>query len=225
MIESFLFEFQNNSKPLRMTRFLLVRHGTTDWLEQELLHGISDIPLSKYGKNQAKLTAKTFTGIKVEHLYSSPLSRAMQTAEEISKVTSLEIEPIDGLKEMDFGWLEGKRDHWSTVRGKPILVIFYILSRLISGLLTGERFWKFNHRVINAWKKIVTENPSGTVSVVAHSGVLRNILTHEFGGCPIYNRRFPIATCSISEIKCDNNGNMRLIEVNRNSHLSGDINP
>jgi broad specificity phosphatase PhoE len=94
-----------------MTRFLLVRHGVTDWIEQELLHGISDIPLSEYGKNQAKLIAETFRGVKVDRLFSSSLSRAMQTAEEISKVTSLEIIPIEGLREMDFGWMEGKRDY------------------------------------------------------------------------------------------------------------------
>jgi len=34
-----------------MTRFLLVRHGVTDWIVQELLHGISDIPLSECDKD------------------------------------------------------------------------------------------------------------------------------------------------------------------------------
>ena len=206
-----------------MTRFLLVRHGVTDWIEQELLHGISDIPLSENGENQAKLTAETFTGIKVNRLYSSSLSRAMQTAEEISKVTSLEIESIEGLREMDFGWMEGKRDYWPMVREKPILIVFYLISRLISGFLSGEQFWRFNRWVVNAWKKIIEENPSGTVTVVAHAGVLRNILAHEFGGCPVYNRKFIFANCSVSEIERDENENMRLIEVNRNSYLSGDI--
>jgi len=207
-----------------MTRFLLVRHGVTDWIEQELLHGISDISLSEFGKKQAKLTAETFEGVKVDRLYSSSLSRAMQTAEEISKVASLKIEPLDGLREMDFGWVEGKRDYWSKVKGKPILVVVYIVSRLISGFLSGERYWKFNRRVVNAWKKIVAENPSGIVIIVAHSGVLRSILTHEFGGCPIYDRKYSLATCGISKIEHDKNGNMRLVEVNRISHLSGDIN-
>jgi len=206
-----------------MTRFLLVRHGVTDWIEQELLHGISDIPLSEHGKIQAKLTAETFKDINVDRLYSSSLSRAMQTAEEISKVTSLKITPVEGLKEMDFGWMEGKRDHWHTLKGNPILVVFYIIARLISGFLSGERFGRFKHRVVNAWKKIIAENPSGTVAVVAHAGVLRNILAHEFGGCPVYNRKFIFANCSVSEIERDENENMRLIEVNRNAHLSGDI--
>ncbi len=207
-----------------MTKFLLVRHGITDWIEQELLHGISDIPLSEHGNIQAKLTAETFTDIKVDRLYSSSLSRAMQTAEEISKVTSLKIEPVEGLKEMDFGWMEGKRDYWHTFKGNPILVVLYIISRLISGFLSGERFSRFKHRVVNAWKEIISENPSGTVIIVAHAGVLRNILAHEFGGCPIYGPKFSFTPCSISEIECDKNGNMRLIEVSRDAHLAGDKN-
>jgi broad specificity phosphatase PhoE len=109
------------------------------------------------------------------------------------------------------------------VRGKPILIVFYLISRLISGFFSGEQFWRFNRRVVNAWKKIITENPSGTVTVVAHAGVLRNILTHEFGGCPIYDRKFLLTPCSISEIERDENGNMKLIEINRNAHLTGDI--
>ena len=206
-----------------MTRFLLVRHGVTDWIEQELLHGISDIPLSENGKNQAKLTAETFTGIKVNRLYSSSLSRAMQTAEEISKVTSLEIEPIEGLREMDFGWMEGKRDYWPMVRGEPILIVFYLISRLISGFLSGEQFWRFNRRVVNAWKKIIAENPSGTVAVVAHAGHSLILPSSRVRFSFVYNRKFIFANCSVSEIERDENENMRLIEVNRNAHLSGDI--
>ena len=206
-----------------MTKFLLVRHGVTDWIEKELLHGISDIPLSEYGKMQAKLTAETFKEIQVDRLYSSSLSRAMQTAEEISKVTSIEIEPVDGLREMDFGWMEGKRDYWPVVKEKKILVFVYTISRMISGFLSGDPYGKFRGRVVNAWEKIVAENPNGTVAVVAHSFVLRNILTHEFGGNPVFTPKFILTTCSVSEIERDENGNMRLIELSRNSHLPKEI--
>lgn len=206
-----------------MTKFLLVRHGVTDWIEKELLHGISDVSLSEYGKKQAKLTAETFKEIKVDRLYSSPLSRAMQTAEEISKVTSLEIEPVDGLREMDFGWMEGKRDYWPVVKEKKILIFIYTISRMISGFLSGDRYGKFRGRVVNAWEKIVAENPNGTIAVVAHSFVLRNILTHEFGGNPVFTPKFVLTTCSVSEIERDKDGKMRLIEVSRDSHLPKEI--
>ena len=206
-----------------MTKFFLVRHGITEWIEKGILHGISDIPLSEYGKKQAKLTAETFKDIKINRLYSSSLFRAMQTAEEISKVTSIEIEPIDGLREMDYGWLEGTRDYWSVIKGKTVLVVLNIVVRLIVSSFSGERFGKFKGRVVNAWEKIVAENSNGVVVVVAHSGVLRAILTHEFGGSHIFNPKFVLTTSSVTEIEHDEEGNMKLIEISRNSHLPGDI--
>jgi broad specificity phosphatase PhoE len=206
-----------------MTRFLLVRHGVTDWIEEEKLHGISDIPLSVYGKKQAKLTAQTFSEINVDRMYSSSLSRAMQTAEEIGKVASIQAEPLDGLMEMNYGWMEGTRDYWPVIKGKPILITLNTLSRLISGALAGESFSKFNRRVLESWKKIVAENPSGTIVVVAHSGVLRAILANEFGGNPVYDKKYVLTTCSISEIVGKKSGQMKLVEVSRNSHLPKDI--
>ena len=208
-----------------MTRILLIRHGITDWLEQDLLHGISDIPLNKKGLIQARLTADTFSEIEVDRLYSSPLSRAMQTAEEISKVVSMKIIPIEGLKEMDFGLMEGKRDYWRTFKGKPIMLVFYVFTRLFSGFLSGERFSRFKHRVVTAWNEILSGNPSGTVVIVTHSGVLRNILSHEFGGSPFFGPKFSLTPCGITEIEWYPDGNIRMIEVSRDAHLIGDKSP
>ena len=206
-----------------MTRFFLVRHGVTDWIEEEKLHGISDIPLSVYGRNQAKLTAQTFSEINIDRMYSSSLKRAMQTAEEIGKVTLIQTESVDGLMEMNYGWMEGKRDYWPSIKGKPILIMLNTLSRLISGALAGESFKKFNRRVVQSWKKIVAENPSGTVVLVAHSGVLRAILANEFGGNPVYDKKYVLTTCSITEIIGEKNGQMKLVKVSRDSHLPKDI--
>ena len=68
-----------------MTTFLLVRHGYTEWIEKEILHGISDLPLSEFGLKQAELTAQYLKNTKIDRMYSSPLLRTMQTAEKISK--------------------------------------------------------------------------------------------------------------------------------------------
>ncbi|MCD6356164.1 MAG: histidine phosphatase family protein [Anaerolineaceae bacterium] len=206
-----------------MTKFLFVRHGVTTWIEERKLHGVSDIPLSDYGKRQAKLTADILKNLKVDRLYSSPLIRAMQTAEPISEVSGVEIEKDVNLMEMDFGYLEGKRDWWPTFRGNEFLVLLYLISRLLSGRVSGERFSKFKRRIIDAWEKIADDNPSGTVVVVAHSGVLRIIFTHIFGGNPIYNKKFSFATGSISEIERDEKGEFHLIKVNRSDHLPAEI--
>lgn len=58
-----------------------IRHGTTDWVDQQILHGITDIPLNRLGLQQAKKTAQVMKDIQARHLFIRPLLQAMKTAE------------------------------------------------------------------------------------------------------------------------------------------------
>jgi len=206
-----------------MTRFLFVRHGVTTWIEEELLHGVTDIPLSDYGKNQAQLTAELFKGTHVDKIYASPLSRTMQTAEPISAVTGVSIIEVPELMEMHFGFMEGKRDWWPAIRGKNFLVLIYQAVRLFAGYVSGDPFHVFLRRVGETFDRIADENPEGTVVIVTHSAVLRAIFTHIFGGNPIMNKEFGFATASVSEMERLADGMYQLVAVNRNEHLPKDI--
>ena len=86
---------------------LLVRHGQTSWNKQRKFLGRTDIPLDDEGRTQARLMARSISHIPLSGLYSSPLSRAWQTAEAIAQEHSLTIQRIDGLTELDQGELEG----------------------------------------------------------------------------------------------------------------------
>jgi probable phosphoglycerate mutase len=201
-----------------MTTFLLVRHGYTEWIEKEILHGISDIPLSDFGLKQAELTAQYLKNTKINRIYSSPLLRAMQTAEMISETSGIPIIPFADLREEDYGWQEGKRDWWAYVKDRKALVPFYIVMRLTVNALTGEPIWKSRKRIANVWEKIKKENNEGTVAIIAHSGVLRMILMHEFGGSRMDTGTYPISTCSISRISVNGSGS-RILSLNEHGHL------
>ena len=91
-----------------MTTYYLVRHGTTAWVDQQRLHGITDIPLNDNGLRQAQCTAEAMRDIQAVHLFSSPLARAMQTAQAIGeKVQLTPSARRPGLIEINFGWMEG----------------------------------------------------------------------------------------------------------------------
>ncbi len=201
-----------------MTTFLLVRHGYTEWIEKELLHGISDLPLSEFGFKQAELTAQYLKDTKIDRLYSSPLLRTMQTAEKISKVSGTPILPLADLIEEDYGWQEGKRDWWPYVRARKPLIPAYLIIRLAINALTGEPFWKSSKRVARVWEQIKADNPEGTVAVVAHSGVLRMILLHEFGGSRLDTGIYPLSTCGVSRISV-NGGGAKILSLNEHNHL------
>jgi broad specificity phosphatase PhoE len=202
----------------KMATFLLVRHGYTEWIEKEILHGISDLPLSEFGFKQAELTAQYLKNIKIDRMYSSPLLRSMQTAEKITGTTGVQAVPLEDLREENYGWQEGKRDWWPYVKDRKALIPFYVLMRLTINALTGEPFWKSQKRVAAVWEKIKQDNPEGTVAVVAHSGVLRMILLHEFGGSRLDVGIYPISTCSVSRISV-NGSESKILSINEHDHL------
>lgn len=206
-----------------MTTFLLIRHGTTDWVEKKILHGITDIPLSKKGEMQAQETARSLRRCSAKKLYTSSLSRCMQTAQAIGDEIGIRPIPVGNLVELDFGWLEGKplRNYSKDKHKEFQEIIIRHLDNIIR-TVTGESLRKFDHRVLNSWSSILAENPEGNVIVVGHSAVFNRILFHHFGkkhldGKP-YHRLNP---CSITEISVNNSNQAELVRLNDHSHLSG----
>ena len=91
-----------------MADLYLVRHGQTELNVQNILQGWHDSPLTARGREQALATRAAFEarGISFGHAYSSPLGRALHTAELIVG-EGLPIEPVDDLCEWHLGSLEG----------------------------------------------------------------------------------------------------------------------
>jgi len=85
----------------------VVRHGETAWNKEEVFRGRKDVPLNETGQKQAQQTGQYFENKGIARIFSSPLSRAIQTAEGISKKTKIPIEVMDELNDMNFGVWEG----------------------------------------------------------------------------------------------------------------------
>lgn len=90
-------------------KIIVVRHGQTEWNKKDIFRGRKDIPLDESGKKQAILTANRIAemNLSVKRVYSSPLQRSFETAENIAKIFSLEVIPKKELIEFDFGQWEG----------------------------------------------------------------------------------------------------------------------
>jgi len=200
-------------------RVLLVRHGVSEWMERGILNGSSNPSLSSYGLKQANLTAQSLEKEKDAHLVSSPLRRALQTAQAIQRTTGISVSILEGLREMDFGWLEGKRDLWPILKSHLILVRMYYVLRVIISWFSGESFSQFNKRVLKTWQGLREQADQRTLIIVAHSGVLRVILMHEFGGRFNNVTQFIVDTCSITEMGISQEGPTKMIRMNDTQHL------
>lgn len=86
----------------------IVRHGETLWNKDRRLQGSTDIGLSDKGRELAVKTGKALRNMTIDRIYSSPLSRAYETACLIRGDRSIEIKTDERLKEICFGNMEGQ---------------------------------------------------------------------------------------------------------------------
>ncbi|HTE86319.1 MAG TPA: histidine phosphatase family protein [Dehalococcoidia bacterium] len=88
-------------------KVILVRHCETDHNRVGRVQGQSDAPLNERGLAQAACLAQSLAGQSIQALYSSPLRRAVQTAEPIAAALGIEVRQSLSLMEIDAGEMDG----------------------------------------------------------------------------------------------------------------------
>ncbi len=96
-----------------MPLFFLIRHGENDYVKKGRLAGrLPGVHLNEKGRAQAQAVAEALSRILAERppkaIYSSPMERALETAEPIGKAFNLEVNPRDGLLETHYGEWQDK---------------------------------------------------------------------------------------------------------------------
>ena len=90
-----------------MSKVYLVRHGQTAWNVGEIFRGRADIPLDETGKREVHLAGEALKDETLHAVYSSPLSRSMETAENIAKFHQIQVTPFDPIIDISYGEWEG----------------------------------------------------------------------------------------------------------------------
>ena len=86
-----------------MTKLILVRHGETLWNIEKIYRGRADVNLDEIGIRQAQLLGKYLSNCKLEAIYSSPLRRAMDTANIVACYQKIRVNIAPGLIDFDYG--------------------------------------------------------------------------------------------------------------------------
>lgn len=84
-------------------RIVLVRHGQTEWNREERFRGQIDVPLNEVGHAQAQAVARWLADWPIVAVYSSPLSRAVETARPTAQAHGLVVQPEPGLLDINYG--------------------------------------------------------------------------------------------------------------------------
>ncbi len=192
---------------------LLVRHGLPERIEGA--DGPADPVLTAEGRRQAELLADWLSHEQIDHLMSSTLRRAMQTAEPVGERMGLDVELVQGLSEFDadadsyipieelraardprfFAMIEGRWDE-------------------LGSSVEPDSFADLVHTTIEG---VVERFPGQRVAVVCHGGVINLYLGRILG----VERHlwFEPGYTSISRVAASRDGHRTIVSVNETAHL------
>jgi probable phosphoglycerate mutase len=189
------------------TEIFMVRHGQTDSNVSGLFHGATDVPLNAIGLRQAELVALRVSQLsQLQSLHTSPLSRALTTAQAIARTTRLTPRLHPGLAEMHFGAAEGLALQAMAERWPDVAARFLDLADHDARFPGGESRLEFHSRVRDTLDTIVAEHTGERLVIVAHGGVIGSIVAQLLGENPNDWRRISVHNCSVTHLELTTSG-------------------
>ena len=151
--------------------FICLRHGVTDWNQQGLFQGRTDIALNDEGIAQAHAAARRLQGVAFEHIVSSPLIRAVKTAEIVAHATHKPLLVDAELIECDFGSLEGKSIR-ETMQARGITAMEEPATILPPD---GEPWPEVSRRSLRCVGRWLDRYPRAEIMFVCHDAIMQSM--------------------------------------------------
>jgi probable phosphoglycerate mutase len=202
-------------------RLILVRHGETDSNRAGLALGRADVELNEHGRWQAQRLAISLKDEPIAAIYSSPLKRALATAEPIASSHGLAVQVDEGLIEMDIGETEGLTFRQVGERYPQFLRLWLGGQAAYESMPGGERLLDVQERAWQAIERIRQRQEQGTVAVVTHNFVILTLLCRVLGLelADFRRLRHSVAAKSVLEMGRDR---VIVISFNDTCHLKAD---
>jgi len=162
-----------------MAEIILVRHGETRFNREEVFRGTVDVALSPHGLAQADALARALGRTPLEAVYSSPLSRAVQTARAVAEERGLAASLVDGFTDMHFGPWEGLPLK-EVQRRFPREFRLWMRTPHLFRPRGGERLAGVRRRAVKALREVAHRH-RGAVLVVTHRVVTKLLILWVLG--------------------------------------------
>ena len=204
----------------KVTRLFLVRHGATTATEEDRFSGSSGAELSDQGRWQAARLGERLSRQSITAIYSSPLSRALETARIVAGHCGVEPITRDGLREISHGRWEGmKREDVERQFGAEYSA--WEADPFTFAPAGGESGVAVLARALPVIREIVAAHPAGQLLVVSHKATLRLVLSSLLGFDPRgYRDRLDQSPACLNVVDFRDPVRVRLMLFNDTSHYA-----
>ncbi len=181
-----------------MTTFLLIRHAHTVINGTGLAGRAPGHSLSAEGGTQAQRLAQWLQPISLDAVYSSPMTRARQTARAIAETHQLPVQIHARFNEIDYGAWTGKT---FTSLQEDVQWWRWNHLRSLSRPTEGESMLKAQARALDALFALYQRHPSGNIAIVSHADMIKSVLSYLLGTPLDLFERIEIAPASVSVVR------------------------
>ncbi len=181
-----------------MSVFLLIRHGANDLVGHTIAGWMPGVHLNSEGRAQAERIAEHLSPVGICRIVSSPLERAIETAEPLARLLGLQVETCDALGEFRGGEWTGKTFHDLETDPRWRLFNSYRSGTRVPG---GEAMAEVQVRVVTAMQDFHEQSPDGTLALFSHGDVIRAAVMYYAGIAIDLFQRIEISPASISTIE------------------------
>jgi probable phosphoglycerate mutase len=205
------------------TRVLLIRHGQSEGNAAGRFGGHTATPLSTRGRRQAEATAEALSAENIAAIYSSDLSRAVETAMPLARLTGLDVEQSDAFRERGVGVMEGLTFEEAAAQ-HPEQYAALIRRDFDHVLLGGESYRQMLERASDQLDRAIELHKGGRICVFSHTGTICILTLHLMGALDAPELRpvwIATANCGIARFELRTDGFVRVLALNDTRHLAG----
>jgi broad specificity phosphatase PhoE len=175
---------------------MLIRHGDTDWNVEEIFRGRVDVELNETGIKQPQLLAEYLEDVPIKAICSSPLKRALKTAEVIADSHYIDVTPAPELIDFDYGEWQGLSHDTVKERYQTLYAQWLDNPHLVK-VPKGESLDDVRKRATSLVDRIITKH-EGTVALVSHRVVGKVIICALLGLDNSHFWNIRLDTCGIT---------------------------
>lgn len=198
-----------------MTKFLLIRHASTEALGKLLSGRTPGIHLNAQGKEEARQLADRLKGVPINAIYSSPLERALETAAPIAELHNCPCQIANDFLEIDFGkWTNCSFDD---LQNDPQFRRFNTF-RSVTRIPGGETMQEAQARFIAGMEKLTLRHNNEVVAILSHSDMIKSAVAYYAGISLDMFQRIEISPASVSVIDLFADA-VRIVSINNSGIL------